>query len=197
MRFLLPLLLLCSSCFGAEERVLKLPEDGDKWYVSVVGNTDEIQPIVAQFDTGRLHELKKQVHFIPCTPNDPMYSRYGVTKTPTVRVQDALGRIVFEASRNVPQGDALYEAIATAAERHRLLPLRQRRQQPQPQPQPQPKPVPPLLDMEPDPLDDGGEPDVEPGGPNLPDAPVLPLCVLILIIGVATGIRKARLSATK
>ena len=52
----------------AEERVVNLPQDQGKWYVSVVGNATDARynEIVGWFDTNAsLKKLKDQVHFLP------------------------------------------------------------------------------------------------------------------------------------
>ena len=189
MRYILfVLLLLCSTCYGAEERILKLPEDGDKWYISVVGDAKDAQyqSIVQRFQEGKLSELRKQVHFLSVTTDNPMYAHYEPTLkgVPTVRVQDAEGHVIFEASRQIP--DDLYNAIANAAERRHLFPIRPR-PHPQPTPHPQPNPLPPA-DPAPAPVDDGGTPNIEPSAPDWG----VGLGVCFLLAGIAVGVLSAR-----
>ena len=64
----------------AEERVVNLPQDQSKWYVSVVGNATDprYNEIVGWFDTNAsLKKLKNQVHFCPVTSDTAIYqARY-------------------------------------------------------------------------------------------------------------------------
>jgi hypothetical protein len=195
MRYVfLLVLLLCSTCYGAEERVLKLPEGSNKWYISVVGDADDAQyqSLIQRFQDGKLAELRKQCHFLPVTTDNPMFEHYRPTikGTPTVRVQDAVGHVIFEASRDqVP--DDLYNAIANAAQRHRLFPLRPH-PSPKPTPSPNPKPVTPD-DPAPAPVGDGGTPDIE---PTVPDWGI-GICVSLLVAGTVLGLVSARRNQSK
>ena len=77
----------------AEERVVSLPQDGGKWYVSVVGNANDAAylRLLVWFDNNAsLKALKNKVHFCPVTTGTPIYQeRYAsnVKGLPTVRVQ--------------------------------------------------------------------------------------------------------------
>ena len=93
----------------AEERVVNLPNDSGKWYVSVVGNANDARynEIVGWFDTNAsLKKLKNQVHFCPVTSDTAIYKeRYAsnVKGLPTVRVQKPDGTVVYEAAgKNIP-----------------------------------------------------------------------------------------------
>ena len=153
------------------ERIIKLPQDQNKWYISVVGEGKEYKEILGWFNEGQLKTLKDQVHFIPVTPNTPIYKERYEKNTdgkpialPMVRVQDADGLVVFEKSGNAlpMSGNALYNAIATdvnGAEQH---PYRDRNAKPNPTPKPDPKKLlVPIFDPDPQPLDDGGAPKVQ------------------------------------
>jgi hypothetical protein len=144
-----------------EERVVKLPEDGLRWHISVIGEQADARytEVLGWFDSGKLKTLKAAVHFHAVPTTDPMYAeRYkGTIKgLPTVRVQDAKGTVIYEAAKNLPMsGDALYNAIAASANgSEEWLPWRRKHASPQPVvPNPDPEPG-PILDPEPDPLDD-------------------------------------------
>ena len=127
IRFLSVLLILCAcpafaQNYGvdSQERIVKLPEDGSKWHVSVVGQGTRYSEVLGWFDSvPRLKTLKNQVMFHPVMPSDPIYAeRYAPnTKTlPMVRVQNEKGVVFFEvAGQNIPMtGEALYSAIAAA-----------------------------------------------------------------------------------
>ena len=93
----------------AEERIVSLPQDQGKWYVSVVGNATDprYNEIVGWFDTNAsLKKLKNQVHFCPVTSGTAIYqARYAsnVKGLPTVRMQKPDGTVVYEAAgKNLP-----------------------------------------------------------------------------------------------
>ncbi len=180
MKVLLTILLLlsCSISFATpmygvdvEERIVNPPNDQDKWYVSVVGEGEQYQKILGWFDTGKLKDLKDQVHFCQVKPTDPIYkTRYApnIKGLPTVRLQDSAGYTIYEAvGDNIPMtGEGLYSAIAIAVSVEKLLPQKRKNRcrpnpDPDPDPAPGPNPVPPL-DPAPGPLDDGGAPKVDP-----------------------------------
>ena len=118
----------------AEERVVNLPQDQSKWYVSVVGNATDprYNEIVGWFDTNAsLKKLKNQVHFCPVTSETAVYqARYAsnVKGLPTVRMQQADGTVVYEAAgKNLPMtaaglNGALAGAVSTAQGIRPILP---------------------------------------------------------------------------
>jgi hypothetical protein len=137
-----------------------------------------------------LKTLKNQVHFCPVTSDMPVYKeRYApnIEALPTVRVQNDQGVVIYEASgKKIPMtGEGLYAAIAIAVNgSEELLPWRRNHVHPQPEPKPEPKPILPILDPEPQPIDDGGAPEV--------DVPqyvwlIALLCVAGLIAGISIG----------
>jgi hypothetical protein len=182
----------------AEERIVRLPNDQGKWYVSVVGDASDAayQRVLGWFDTNAsLKTLRAQVHFCPVTADTAVYvERYAsnVKGLPTVRVQKPVGEVVYEASgKNLPlSAEGLYGAIAdgvyVAQGIRPVLPWRrdmERRCQPGPQPEPSPQPQP---DPEPSPIDDGGAPAVEPQ--TVAPGWVLPLlCVVGFVGGLVAG----------
>jgi len=186
----------------AEERVVNLPQDQGKWYVSVVGNATDARyrEILGWFDTDAgLKKLKDQVHFCPVTSDTAIYqARYAgnVKGLPTVRVQKADGTVVYEAAeKDIPMtaaglNGAIAAAVGTAQGIRPVLPWRREMERrcpgpcPNPQPNPQPQP-----DPEPQPIDDGGPPNVDPA-PAESSVPwgLLPVaCVAGLAVGIACG----------
>jgi len=183
----------------AEERIVKLPNDQGKWYVSVVGDARDViyQRLLAWFDTSAsLKTLKAQVHFCPIAAGTAIYQeRYkeNVKGLPTVRVQKPGGEVIYEAAgKNLPMSaEGLYGAIAdgvyTAQGIRPILPWRREMERrcpgPGPCPQPEPQPQP---DPEPQPIDDGGAPVVEPQAGGLEWVLAL-LCVGGFVGGLAAG----------
>jgi len=188
----------------AEERVINLPQDQSKWYVSVVGKATDprYNEIVGWFDTNAsLKKLKNQVHFCPVTSDTAIYqARYAsnVKALPTVRMQKADGAVVYEAAgKNIPMtaaglNGAMAGAVNKAAGLRPVLPWRREMERrcpgpcPNPQPQPQPQPQP---DPEPQPIDDGGTPNVDPE-PAAEGWPLWGLALLVnggFLVGLAAG----------
>ncbi len=176
----------------AEERIINLPNDQGKWYVSVVGDANDAnyKKIIGWFDTNKkLKKLKDQVHFSSVTKGTAIYTeRYApnVYGLPTIRVQKANGERVYEAyGNNIPMSaDGLNSAIA-----ERVLPWRKQvddRCRPQPSPKPEPNPP---LDPEPQPIIDGGVPDMD-ASPRkgLPAVVVVMLLVAASVTGGVTGL---------
>jgi hypothetical protein len=196
----------------AEERVVNLPNDQAKWYISVVGDTNDARynEILGWFDSNtNLNKLKSQVHFNPVTTDTAIYKeRYApnVSGVPTVRLQKANGDVIYEASGvDIPMtasglNGAMANAVNDEAQGIRL----QKRRQAQPvmpwrddtnnrlkglekpvNPGPTPDPTP-------QPIDNGGKPDVPIMEPEyeLPSVFLVPACVLMVVIGLAIGYGK-------
>lgn len=177
----------------AEKRVINLPNDEGKWYLSVVGevNDAQYQKILVWFKTNpSLYKLRQQVHYIPVSTNKSVYeTRYkpNIKGLPTVRLQNHAGVRVYEAhGDNLPfTPEGLYGALANDvafAQRCLIRPWRQNRLCPSPNPKP--KPNPDLeLDPDPGPIDDGGRPDLLPVRSSLP-----PLWAMLLTLIVSAGV---------
>ncbi len=160
-----------------EERIVDLPQDQDKWHISIVGGGQHYDLLLRWFaENNSLKSLRRQVHFRSIQEGSPIFnSRYAqnVGELPVVRVQEANGTVVYEASAgSIPYtADGLYGAIADASGnvqgilrpwRHGGRPwLPWRRQMdercPGPGPCPVPAPCPEPLPPAP-PLDDFGPP---------------------------------------
>jgi len=176
----------------SEERVINLPNDQGKWYISIVGETKnpQYQTILKWFESdSKLYALRRQVHYIPVTTDKAVYqSRYSmnVKGLPTVRLQNSEGVVVYEAAgENLPfTAGGLYGALANnvaSVQGRPFLPWRKNNACPCPWPNPEPDPVPdPNTDPEPGPLDDGDAPAVEPVSP-LADFP--PLWLMFATLG--------------
>jgi len=186
----------------AEERVVNLPNDQGKWYISVVGNANDAgyQEILGWFESNtNLIKLRNQVHFCPVTTDTAVYTeRYApnVKALPTVRMQNAAGNVIYEASaKDIPLTAAgLNGALANAAgEAQRLRPLlpwrrEMERRCPAPNPNPQPNPTPqPSPDPEPQPIDDSASPIVDAVESLLAWYVVVPVCAGAVLLGLAIG----------
>jgi len=212
-RLLIVLCALCmifasmSPCLAAngkangvlvEERVINLPNDQEKWYISVVGDAKnaQYQMILKWFDTNSdLYKLRRQVHYIPVTTDKAVYQeRYemNVEGLPTVRMQNSAGVVIYEAAGdNLPfTPEGLYGALANdvaKAQRRCILPWRREmeRQCPGPCPTPNPDPAPdPDSDPELGPIDDGGKPDV----PAQSGLPPFWLMLATLLVSAGAGL---------
>ncbi len=204
-RLLLALCLVFAAlapCFAdtvngvlAEERVINLPNDQGKWYISVVGDSKnaQYQTILKWFETdASLYKLKRQVHFCQIASNTAIYrERYSpnVKGLPTVRLQTHQGIVIYEAAGdNLPfTPEGLYGAMAGnvyKVQRRLLLPWRRNHVHPNPCPTPGPEPI---LDPEPQPIDDGGAPIFEPV-PSQSSLPPLWLMLVALAISATAGV---------
>lgn len=172
---------------NAEERVLVLPRDSEKWFISVIGNPKDKQfkNILLRFDRNkRLKGLKIQVHFWVVPTTSPAYkARYekNTKVLPTIRVQRHDGKVVWEAAaKGIPlTAEGLYIAIKNSSVKTMaLLPWRRNgtilpwRDQMEQKCRPVPTPPYPVLvpvspDPKPAPLDDGGPPEFEDTRPAL------------------------------
>lgn len=202
---LLALFTVAAPCFAdtvngvlAEERVVNLPVDQGKWYISVVGNANDARynEILGWFaSNSNLAKLKNKVHFCQVTANTAIYKeRYAANMKglPGVRMQKADGTVVYEATGNrIPMtaaglNGALAGAVNEAQSLRPILPWRRdvdRRLnncQPQPQPQPYPDPDPQPVDPDPDP----DQPDVT---AEWPAWLLAPICGLSFLIGLCIG----------
>ena len=184
-----------------EERVINLPQDMGKWYISVVGDANDTnyQRVLSWFNNDtKMKTLRDTVHFCPVTVDTAIYreryattiGQYKITSLPCVRLQKPGGLVVYQAcGKSIPMtSQGLYGALANdiqVAEGIRpILPWRrdmERRCPVQPSPQPDPDSQP---DPEPQPL----EP--TPDAPNIgveADLPPIWLAGLMLVIGVGAG----------
>ena len=177
----------------SEERVINLPNDQAKWYVSVVGNTNDSRynEILGWFETNeKLVDLKRQVHFIPVTSDTTIYAeRYAgnIKALPTIRIQQSDGTVIYEASgKDIPMSpEGLYGAVTESV--RPVLPWRrdmEDRLKKRPQPKPGPLPVLPVPDPTPSPIDDGGPPIIDTPAPAKCPAPT---AVVVLILSVVLG----------
>jgi hypothetical protein len=191
----------------AEERVVTLPNDQGKWYISVVGDADNARynEILGWFDNNpNLAKLKDQVQFCPVTSDTAIYKeRYApnVAGLPTVRMQQPDAAVVYEAAgKDIPMtaeglNAALAGAVGKAQGLRPILPWRRdadnrlnNLERPKPQPQPN-------TDPKPQPIDDGGKPEVVP--PDVPEPEVtlpgwlmVPVCGAGFAIGFCLGYSK-------
>jgi hypothetical protein len=191
-----------------QERVLTLPQDQAKWYVSVVGD-DSATRVLGWFESNAgLKKLKAQVHFKVVKTDTAIFTeRYApnIKALPTIRMQKSDGTVVYEAAgKNIPMTAAgLYGAMADAARSAQdirpLLPWRRdidNRCQPRPDPNVEP------VDPNVEPADPNVDPNVDPVDPNVgpPDFedPVvvnpylyLPIALIgSLVAGLALGYGK-------
>ena len=108
----------------AEERIVNLPQDSEKWYISVVGDESDsrYQEVLGWFDAdSKLAKLKNQVMFCPVTRDMPLFAeRYksNIKGLPTVRMQQPDGTVVYEATgKNLPvTAGALNSAVGGGGE---------------------------------------------------------------------------------
>jgi len=204
--------LMTSTCFAdkvngvlSEDRVVNLPNDQGKWYISVVGDAQDAQyqTIMKWFSQDvLLRKLKAQVHFCPVKSSSAAYkARYAVNVKglPTVRLQNHQGVVIYEAAgKNLPfTSRGLYGAFAGSVSKAQgipILPWRRNHNRvpcpgPRPSPQPTPDPDPDFnIYPEPQPLNDGGEPDFDEEAPVQSSLPPLWLMLATLAVSAGAGL---------
>ena len=179
----------------ADGQSVNLPQDANRWYISVVGNANDAQyrEVLGWFDnhTG-LRDLKAQVHFCPVASDTPVYQeRYAgnVKGLPTVRMQKADGSVMCEAAgKKLPStATALHKLLVAAVHADgRILPWRremERRCPPGCVCQPKSEPV-----KEMPPAVGDGKPAVDDADEGLPPGVIILLCVGALVIGGGAGV---------
>jgi hypothetical protein len=216
-RILLALSVLCmifaamSPCFAdtsgkangvlVQERIINLPNDQGKWYISIVGDSRDAQyqTILKWFrEDADLYKLRKQVHYIPVATEGRTKAVYlerykpNIEGLPTVRMQNNQGVVIYEAAGDeLPfTPDGLYGAMAnnvmlrTQCRRpiRPILPWRREMERRCPCPSPDPAPE-PDDDPEPEPIDDGGPPDIAPQS----SLPPLWLMLATLVLSAGAG----------
>ncbi len=218
MRFLLTLtclLALSTSVFAADlkadaefgvkhtqERVITLPQDQGKWYVSLFGDSTDpkYQRLQQWFKTHEgLSDLRGQVHYNEYATDTTRYQRYTeqMPGLPCVRVQNSKGsvRAEFWADYIPLTGEALFTGIKadlrdeTRQRRRRLCPC------PSPDPVPTPEPTPDVPFNDGPPVFDEPEPEPEPETSSFPFLLALAALAVGLGVGVTQGYRKERLDA--
>jgi len=148
-----------------EERVVALPQDQNKFYVTVMGSTSDskYQSVLSWFNSvPELKSIKAQTHFSAVETTSAMFAeRYRATvpNTPCIRVQSSDGTVLYQSSGvNVPMsGESLSKAINTECLR-RWRNRNNATPEPDPIPDTNPSPdVSPDLNAQPDvaPVDNG------------------------------------------
>ena len=173
----------------AEERVVNLPQDQARLYISVVGEANDARyrEVVGWFNRdANLMKLRVQVHFCPVTTQTAIYTeRYApnVKALPTVRMQKSDGRVIYEAAgRQIPATAAELNAALTESTRL-ILPWRREIERRLPaQPDPLPDPLP----------DSTPEPEPQPSvGPTPIAAPpvwyLAAACLALFLVGAGAG----------
>jgi len=176
----------------ANERVINLPQDGNKWFVSVVGDANDprYREVLNWFDSGSLLNLKNSVHFNAVTSDSAIFSERYAANTPVlpmVRLQNAQGVVYAEiCGDDIPMtAQSLNSQIAQDAaggpkaqgDLRPILPWRRNHNCPTPKPGPQPGPQPgpkPLPDPAPGPLDNNDKPAID----EVPAAATWPLALI-------------------
>lgn len=183
---------------GAEQRVITLPQDQGRWYVSLFGDVNDAEfQLLRQWFCSHpgLKSLGDQTHFNVYTNAGKRYQRYAKTLPglPCVRVQNSEGVVTSEFwGEYLPKSsEALFQGIHGDLQNKTGQNCLRLRCRPRPEPTPEPEPG-PLPTPEPEPLDT--PPLLEPQPqPQETDFPWL-LAVLSALagggIGVAQGYKK-------
>jgi hypothetical protein len=145
-----------------QERLITLPQDQGRWYVSLFGDLADpkfqsLQKWFASHDG--LVNLRNQVHYNEYSVHTVRYQRYakGLPATPCIRVQNSRGVVTSEFwSEYIPlSAESLYRGIREDLRDEASWGcLRRRRCRPCPSPRPQPQPQPQPISPDPEPIKD-------------------------------------------
>ncbi|MFH1302510.1 MAG: hypothetical protein ABIK07_15725 [Planctomycetota bacterium] len=122
------LMLAMVAYADVQERVIDLPEDGNKWFTSLFlhdqwQSRDQDSTLVNAFETDRrLVNLSNQTIFNKYTESDPHYRETfaaAIPDLPAIAVQRPDGTIVYKASgSNIPRsGPAIADSIQRTSRR--------------------------------------------------------------------------------
>jgi hypothetical protein len=99
--------------YYTSERVIDLPQDQNRWYVTVIGDPDNAQfrQITAWFNTHpELVQIARATHYSEMSTRSTMYTgrcnqsaQFAPPSTPCIRIQDQTGNVVYQVSgKNIP-----------------------------------------------------------------------------------------------
>lgn len=198
----LALLLIAGQCYG--QRVIDLPENGQKWHLTAVYSSrtapTQRDRQLASILRGDLAHLVSQVNFVEWDNttqfvNQSDWREYLGTSRPALMLQtpatsDGKGRVVyFAAGPHLKTNQYLVSSIAAAVERYKTngadCPRCPVRPQPQPPVQPPVQPIPTIV------------PDVDVvvnPAPKQPEKSVPWWALAFPAIGAFLGLRKALLA---
>jgi len=203
-----PCLTLAADGVLVKERVVNLPQDGSKWYVSLYGDKDDptLGELERWFDSHvGLIDLARQTHYRTYHSDTTLFKERYAKDTPVlpaVKIQQANGVVVYKAAGDhIPYSpDALYTAMANATQnvietggvfrrpKRPVLPWRRKIEDELRNCNPQPiDDEPPQLDPPPAPIDDGGPPKLEIEPEPEPESAGLPAWAIVLM-GVGSGL---------
>ncbi len=118
---------------NVEKQVVDLPQDENKFYLTVFAKPDEATKLGGLFNQAELVRYKQVTHFNVVSTTDPIYkTRYANVAAPSVRLQTAKGQVIGEYKGTVLEHPTL---LATAI---RVDCWRRCRPTPEPDPQPAP-----------------------------------------------------------
>jgi hypothetical protein len=194
--FLLTLCLVKGSFAGEfppgvvwpQERVITLPDDSQKWYLTVIVEPGQRHEHVLRrwfAEHEHLSKLAHQCHFHIYRTNDAMYrERYArfVGTAPAVLLQESNGAVVFAATGiQIPMtADTLYDAMRPQITEHLKCPWCVPQPTPEPKPAPRPEPQPAPVSVPPTDLTHLGPPDA-------PEAQSVDLSFILQLIGTLAG----------
>ena len=173
MKFIFALLLMLTSEVAVGQELTKLPQDQDKWYLTVFGTPGEAkyEAVKKWFSQEPLQDVKRQTHYNAFRSDSTMFSERYSSSTkdlPCVRLQNAKGKVIYQASgSNVPgTPEALYDSMAQTLQGTENCPWKKT-------PPKEPDPEPAVPD------DKGGPPDTV----NPPEAPKTGVPIWVFIVG--------------
>lgn len=120
--------------YYTSERVIDLPQDHNRWYVTVIGDPDSAQyrQITEWFATHPdLRKIAQATHYTEMSTRSTMYAgrcnqsaQFAPPSTPCIRIQDHSGNVVYQVSgRNIPLSpEALVNSMQATCFRRQAQP---------------------------------------------------------------------------
>jgi hypothetical protein len=120
--------------YYTSERVIDLPQDQNRWYVTLIGDqaNPQFQQVKEWFETHpELRKLTQATHFSVMSTRSAMYAgrcnqsaSFGPPSLPCVRIQNHSGEVVYQVSgSNIPlSAEALVNSMQATCFRRRAQP---------------------------------------------------------------------------
>jgi len=120
--------------YYTSERVIDLPQDQSRWYVTVIGDpaNHQFQQVTEWFETHpELRKLAKATHFSMMSTRSAMYTgrcnqseAFAPPSLPCIRIQNQAGEVVYQVSgSNIPlSAEALVNSMQATCFRGRVQP---------------------------------------------------------------------------
>lgn len=188
-----------------QERVIVLPRDGGRWFLTIYGDAadPQYQKLQGWLQTHNgLSTLRSQTHYNEYIPTDTRYQRYAASLPGPVciRLQNSKGIVTSEFwSDNIPlTAEALFKGIKKDLKDKTSWGCLDRRRNPAPAPSPAPTPAPAPAPVDTPPVLEDDEQEVEPElEPTFPWILTAVVSVIGAGIGVGQGFKEEHIDSKR